>query len=98
MSDLHSDTPTLKLSETQQEIFAGWKRPSEVFNIKSRNQEGPTMTTNAIMDLVQDLTTDCSVVASLCAVTARAERGHARVRTHHLQRVFMLIPISCFHQ
>ena len=31
------------------------------------------------VDLVQDMTTDCSVVASLCAGTARAERGHARV-------------------
>ena len=31
------------------------------------------------VDLVQDITTDCSVVASLCAVTARAERGHAKV-------------------
>ena len=32
------------------------------------------------MDLVQDVTTDCSVVASLCAVNARSERGHLKVR------------------
>ena len=31
------------------------------------------------IDLVQDLTNDCSVVASLCAGTARAERGHPSV-------------------
>lgn len=33
---------------------------------------------NAI-DLVQDITTDCSVVASLCAATARARKGHEKV-------------------
>lgn len=30
-------------------------------------------------DLVQDITTDCSVVASLCAGTARASKGHGTV-------------------
>jgi hypothetical protein len=28
---------------------------------------------------VQDAATDCSVVASLCALVARGERGHAKV-------------------
>jgi calpain-7 len=31
------------------------------------------------VDLVQDAATDCSVVASLCASSARAEKGHARI-------------------
>ena len=31
------------------------------------------------MDLVQAITTDCSVVASLCAAAAREERGHHKV-------------------
>lgn len=31
------------------------------------------------IDLVQDITTDCSVVASLCAGTARALKGHGKV-------------------
>ena len=31
------------------------------------------------IDLVQDAATDCSVVASLCAGVARAERGHAKI-------------------
>lgn len=31
------------------------------------------------VDLVQDITSDCSVVASLCVVTARNERGHSNV-------------------
>jgi calpain-7 len=32
------------------------------------------------IDLVQDITTDCSVVASLCACTARALKGQGKVR------------------
>ena len=31
------------------------------------------------IDLVQDAATDCSVVASLCAGVARAERGHTKI-------------------
>jgi hypothetical protein len=31
------------------------------------------------MDLVQDATTDCSVVASLCAGAARAQKGHPKL-------------------
>jgi calpain-7 len=31
------------------------------------------------IDLVQDITTDCSVVASLCAGTSRALKGHGRL-------------------
>ena len=31
------------------------------------------------IDLVQDLTNDCSVVASLCSMLAREDRGHVRV-------------------
>jgi hypothetical protein len=38
------------------------------------------MVGSEIMDLVQDVTTDCSVVASLCAAISRTERGHHAVR------------------
>ncbi|KAL8733829.1 MAG: hypothetical protein Q9166_001817 [cf. Caloplaca sp. 2 TL-2023] len=31
------------------------------------------------LDLVQDVTSDCSVVASLCASAARAEKGHSAI-------------------
>jgi calpain-7 len=31
------------------------------------------------IDLVQDAASDCSVVASLCAGVARADRGHDEV-------------------
>jgi calpain-7 len=37
------------------------------------------MTAEGKIDLVQDVTEDCSVVASLCAITARAERGYTEV-------------------
>lgn len=39
----------------------------------------PIMRRSRAEDLVQDATSDCSVVASLCAGTARAERGHKKV-------------------
>ncbi|KAL8812491.1 MAG: hypothetical protein Q9200_000986 [Gallowayella weberi] len=37
------------------------------------------MTANESVDLVQDVTSDCSVVASLCASSARAEKGHSAI-------------------
>lgn len=37
------------------------------------------MQSTRTIDLVQDAATDCSVVASLCAGIARAERGHAKI-------------------
>lgn len=45
-----------------------------------RKSIGPLMGTYRSIDLVQDAATDCSVVASLCAGIARAERGHEQVR------------------
>lgn len=39
----------------------------------------PTMIPHEAMDLVQDMTSDCSVVASFCAGAARAEAGHTKV-------------------
>ena len=83
--NLFSDDPLLSLSEQQLEFFAGWKRPSEAL-ASLTGADGrtetimPTMSKKAAkVDLVQDMTSDCSVVASLCAGTARAERGHSRV-------------------
>jgi len=37
------------------------------------------MSSSRTIDLVQDAATDCSVVASLCALVARGERNHAKV-------------------
>jgi calpain-7 len=83
---LFVDSPSLQLSPLQLKTFAGWKRPREAFAGIDLLQDGlklptePTMRRSKKIDLVQDMTSDCSVVASLCAGSARAERGHSRVR------------------
>lgn len=80
------DNVELRLSGSQQEIFNGWRRPDNIFPPLTLPQDGiapgTSLTTKAQggIDLVQDVTSDCSVVASLCAVTVRAERGHSNVR------------------
>ncbi|KAL8999463.1 MAG: hypothetical protein Q9169_001668 [Polycauliona sp. 2 TL-2023] len=51
-----------RLSETQSAIFNGWKRPEEI-----SSPSIPIGDANQRVDLVQDVTSDCSVVASLCA-------------------------------
>ncbi|KZF25017.1 PALB protein [Xylona heveae TC161] len=84
---LYTDIPELGLSDSQRDAFDGWKRPAEALPPKhlfkhsdeTSAQHEPTMKADNIVDLVQDITTDCSVVASLCAGTARAERGHAKI-------------------
>lgn len=61
----------LELSNAQKEIFAGWRRLLDTHG----SVDGPANEP----DLVQDITTDCSVVASLCAGVARSSKGHAKV-------------------
>ncbi|EPE36102.1 Cysteine proteinase [Glarea lozoyensis ATCC 20868] len=79
------DSVDLKLSESQEEIFAGWKRPAALLEDpksdgESTNVDDLLMTSGRDdIDLVQDITTDCSVVASLCAGTARGLKGHGRL-------------------
>lgn len=46
---------------------------------EGREGIGPIMSSTGPVDLVQDAASDCSVVASLCAGVARAERGHDQV-------------------
>ncbi|OKL59483.1 Calpain-like protease palB/RIM13 [Talaromyces atroroseus] len=62
----------LRLSIAQRKVFNGWKRPEELVTDFASDESRSTAT----KDLVQDITTDCSVVASLCAATARTERGN----------------------
>ncbi|EXJ78118.1 hypothetical protein A1O3_09279 [Capronia epimyces CBS 606.96] len=80
-----TDATPLPLSSTQLESFDGWKRPHEALSPlvgHTREQlpsrEAMTHSTESL-DLVQDMTSDCSVVASLCALTSRVERGHLKV-------------------
>lgn len=67
-----SDPSPFSLSAEQQAIFAGWRRPAELAAGKIAGHEGGSeqfMAAQGDMDLAQDLATDCSVVASLCAAT-----------------------------
>ena len=81
---LFQDSSDLSLSEMQLDIFKGWKRPSEAlpppawYPVESRRM-APVMDAESETDLVQDAATDCSVVASLCADSARAEGGHSKI-------------------
>lgn len=64
----------------QLDAFCCWRRPGETLEEAHVDHElKPTTIANGALDLVQDITTDCSVVASLCAITARTERGHSDV-------------------
>lgn len=80
-----SDATPLPLSSTQLESFDGWKRPHEALASPTAQARDQTPSSETIMhlteamDLVQDMTSDCSVVASLCAATSRVERGHPKV-------------------
>jgi calpain-7 len=82
---LHTDLPYLQLSDTQRKSFGGWRRPTEALGLITitsachNSAKKPTMAPLEKVDLVQDLTSDCSVVASLCAGTSRLERGHPDV-------------------
>ena len=83
---LFADSTSLPLSAAQLESFDGWKRPHQA--LPSTHGDGAEQdVTDEVtimhlpvgMDLVQDMTSDCSVVASLCALTSRVERGFSKV-------------------
>ncbi|KAK2773920.1 cysteine protease [Onygenales sp. PD_12] len=80
-SEYFTDNCNLPLSTLQYEIFDGWKRPSEMLGavdtVSGGNGANPMMESTQPVDLVQDVTTDCSVVASLCAAISRVERGYS---------------------
>ncbi|GJN85183.1 cysteine protease [Purpureocillium lilacinum] len=74
------DDAAFPLSATQAENFAGWKRPAEVFQLDAVHEtadEGTMMQLPDRCDLVQDITTDCSVVASLSAAAKVLVGKHA---------------------
>ncbi|KAF7585807.1 cysteine protease [Aspergillus hancockii] len=73
-----TDKPDLHLSHLQKNVFDGWKRPAELLSKDAGDVAGvavPVTTVSGKTDLVQDMLTDCSVVASLCATTSMSERG-----------------------
>ncbi|CAO2656274.1 Nn.00g050770.m01.CDS01 [Neocucurbitaria sp. VM-36] len=83
------DTHDLSLSPYQQQFFQGWVRarhavPPPSTSSDDRTGIGPLMSSSRSIDLVQDAATDCSVVTSLCAGIARAERGHDQMLSNKL--------------
>ncbi|RAL00535.1 calpain-like protease PalBory [Aspergillus ibericus CBS 121593] len=87
---LFTDKPDLRLSKVQWSVFAGWERPLELLSRHARDADDlestlPVMSVSGPTDLVQDMLTDCSVVASLCAALSRSERG---LDKHHLPIIF----------
>jgi len=82
--ELYVDGADLSLSKFQRDVFDGWRRPAEAlpppaWYSEDRSHLGPHMGFSRKIDIVQDAATDCSVVASLCAGVARAERGYAKI-------------------
>ncbi|OAP63911.1 hypothetical protein AYL99_03138 [Fonsecaea erecta] len=82
---LFTDSGSLPLSPGQLESFDGWKRPQQALPSVHSEPNGHNGAHGAVMylpepmDLVQDMTSDCSVVASLCALTSRVERGFPKI-------------------
>lgn len=81
----YEDDFEFSLAESQLKHFAGWKRPKEALSLIKIEKNGQLLPNEATMsklgqwDVVQDVAPDCSVIASFCVGTARAERGHRRV-------------------
>ncbi|KAH6849800.1 hypothetical protein B0I37DRAFT_338981 [Chaetomium sp. MPI-CAGE-AT-0009] len=71
-SPTYTDPSPFSLSPEQLAIFDGWRRPTALpgFGDGSATEDPEQlMTAQAETDLAQDLATDCSVVASLCAAS-----------------------------
>ena len=80
VSNLPRDNAKFPLSAVQLDVFDAWRRPNELLPTSGPAQARfSTMLAHRRIDLVQDITTDCSVVASLCAATARSERANTDV-------------------
>ncbi|KAJ9154823.1 Calpain-like protease palB/cpr-8 [Pleurostoma richardsiae] len=74
-----TDTSEFSFSDRQKDILAGWKRPAELLTPGASSNTGQVpgaiVAAQAECDLVQDVTTDCSVVASLCAAMKHLQPG-----------------------
>ena len=96
VSNLLRDNAKFPLSAVQLDVFDAWRRPRELLSTFHPAQAHcSTMLSHNKIDLVQDITTDCSVVASLCATTARSERGNPNVTLELLScRIFFRLTTS----
>lgn len=82
---LFTDSYVYQLSQFQSDILSGWERPSATPSEwqASLHQE---------LDLVQDVTNDCSIVASFCVASARAARVRSNKGAHsHAGNIFSTI-------
>lgn len=87
-SNRYSDPSEINISKEHAHDSAGWRRPLELLErtftedahqgTHATNKQ-PTMLASADIDLVQDVTADCSVVASLCAAVARPGGTYGKV-------------------
>lgn len=79
------------MSEVQQSLLDDWRRPAALLDSTAQNRlerDDALMAANGGCDLVQDITTDCSVVASLCAAIKilMAGKGGKPVSTSNVQQ------------
>ncbi|OTB08452.1 hypothetical protein M426DRAFT_52247 [Hypoxylon sp. CI-4A] len=77
-----SDPTNFNLSPRQNAVFSGWKRPLEILG--QEEDSGTLMEAQHDYDLVQDITTDCSVVASLCASIPHLKPGPSSILAAHM--------------
>ncbi|KAK8117639.1 PALB protein [Apiospora kogelbergensis] len=79
-----TDASEFSLSGRQRDVFAGWKRPWDIVGSGTSTNDGGCskrllMEAEDDFDLVQDITTDCSVVASLGAGIKHLRPGPASI-------------------
>lgn len=73
------------MSKEHMKDFAGWLRPAELLKTAHEDDQFQggtnvaTMLPSRTVNLVQDVTADCSVVASLCAALARPRHSYVDV-------------------
>jgi hypothetical protein len=80
----HDDT-VLDIPPVFEKHFSGWERPETAIPpehlITCTERHGPTMKSDERIDLVQDAALDCSLVAGMCTIVGRTERGFPSVRS-----------------
>lgn len=88
------DSTVYAMSNLQQSMLDGWKRPALLLTARERSKESweaALMAPDGVCDLVQDITTDCSVVASLCAAMKILLLGTSGTPVSHLGVLHPLI-------
>ncbi|KFX85734.1 hypothetical protein V490_09442, partial [Pseudogymnoascus sp. VKM F-3557] len=86
--EIYTDPSKINISNTHADAPGDWQRPVDLLGNELQDASAahvePTMQAAADIDLVQDVTADCSVVASLCAAVARPGGTYGKL----LERIF----------